>query len=112
MRRLVALILLLTSVTPNAMGTSIDMTPRPALLLKGDRFLAQDSWDCVALYESTGQLLRRFPVGARVEQFDFTQDENFLLIGCGDGSLSLWNAATGEAVWRRTHKQTGRHPRG
>jgi hypothetical protein len=103
MRRLVALILLLIAVTPNAMGTSIDMTPRPALLLRGDRFLAQDSWDCVALYESTGQLLRRFPVGAPVQQFDLTTDEKFLLVGCRDGSLSLWDTTTGAAVWRRTH---------
>jgi hypothetical protein len=108
MRLLVALIVLLTSVTPNAIGTTIDMTPRPALLLKdGDRFLVQDSWDSLALYDSTGRLLQRFPVGARVEQFDLTNDESFLLIGSGDGSLTLWNAATGEVVWRRTHKQTG-----
>ena len=91
------------------LGTTIDMRPRPAILLKGaGRFLAQDSSDSLALYDaSNGQALRRFPAGAHVNEFDLTTDERFLLIACADGRLSLWDVASGENVWRMTSRQTG-----
>jgi hypothetical protein len=93
----------------DAVGTTIDRSPRPALLLKGGaRFLAQDGWDSVALYDAAGgQALRRFPAGARVNKIDLTADETSLLIACADGSLGVWDVATGEIVWRKGPADTG-----
>ena len=91
-----------------ALGTTIDMRPRPAILLKGaGKFLAQDSSDSVALYDAgNGQALHRFPASARVNEFDLTTDEKFLLIACADGGLGLWDIDTGGNVWRKTPQQT------
>jgi WD40 repeat protein len=92
-----------------ALAKSIDNTPRPTIILKGaTKFLAQDGWDSVALYDAAnGQPIHRFSAGARVEMIDLTADEKSLLVACGDGSLSLWDLATGENLWRKTPTQTG-----
>jgi hypothetical protein len=61
----------------------------------------------VALYDATnGQLIYRFPAGARVEGIDLTSDEKYLLIACTDGRLNVWDIETGENVWQRTPRQT------
>jgi WD40 repeat protein len=94
---------------PEAFGTTLDRSPPPALLLKGAaRFLVQDGWDSVALYDAAnGQALRRFPAGARVNKIDLTADEKFLLIACADGGLSVWDVMSGENVWRKRPAGTG-----
>jgi hypothetical protein len=62
----------------------------------------------VALYDAAnGQPIHRFSAGARVEMIDLTTDQKSLLVACGDGSLSLWDLATGNNLWRKTRAQTG-----
>jgi hypothetical protein len=95
-------------VTP-APATTIDTSPRHAILLgKSARFLAQDAWDSVALYAvADGRLVRRFPAGQRVNAIDVTADEGLLLVAGAGGGIGVWDLETGTKVWWIGPFQTG-----
>lgn len=96
-------------VAPPATGTTYDRSPRPTVLLAGSsRFVAQDSWDGVALYRlSDRSLVHRFRVPAGVCTFAVTPDEKVLLLAGADGSLAAWDLATAATRWSLSPSRSG-----
>jgi WD40 repeat protein len=72
------------------------------------RFVAQDSWDSVALYRvSDATVIHRFVGSHFVNLFATTPDEKSLLVVCRGGILSLWNVETGKLVWQQSGWASG-----
>jgi DNA-binding beta-propeller fold protein YncE len=90
-------------------ATTIDMSPRPAILLpKSEQFIAQDAMNSLALYRyGEGEPVRRFQVGPSINEIDVTADEQMLLIACDTGEVSVWNIETGERIWSKPPSKTG-----
>jgi hypothetical protein len=87
-----------------AFGETIDRSPRKAILLNDSkRFIVQDAWNCVALYQ-LGEVMpiHRFPTPGWVENLAVTSDEKRLLVACSNGSLGVWEVETGTRVWEQT----------
>jgi hypothetical protein len=98
-------------LAPAATATSIDTSPRPTLILPASgQFVAQDSWEGVALYRlRDASLVRSFRAGHRVDTFAVTRDEKTLLIACLNGSLAAFDLATGATNWSLSPWQSGLH---
>jgi WD40 repeat protein len=80
------------------------------LLPVSKQFIVQSAWDSVGLYRLADLgLVRTFGVGASVNKFDVTQDEQTVLVGCDDGSLSAWDVATGAQRWGLSSWSSGQH---
>jgi hypothetical protein len=94
--------LALLSVTSTA-ATSYYHGPYPARALAStDQFLSCDSRHSVALYRlSDLSFVRRFSVWCSVEWWWVTADEKVLLVAGSVGSLSAFELATGQRLWRR-----------
>jgi hypothetical protein len=92
-----------------AHGTKYDTRDRPAFLLpRSKQFVVQDAWDSVATYGiKDGEVVHKFPARERVNKFDVTADEEFLVIACADGSVGVWELETGNRRWWKGQRATG-----
>jgi WD40 repeat protein len=84
-----------------AIATSIDTSPRQALLLpRSGQLVAQISLSSVGLYELADRsLVRSFPVPTLVRWMAVTDDEKVLVMGCIDGSIMGRDLTTGQELW-------------
>lgn len=104
--RTTGLIVGLVLLAGAAAATSIDTTPRPAILLRDGRFVAQDTSTSMALYDPAGKQLARFPSGP-LSTFAVTADGARVLVACGDGRLTLGDLTAGTTAWNRPAARTG-----
>jgi hypothetical protein len=83
-------------------GTKPKMEPKPALLLaRSKQVVVFDSMISLAAYGVTdGKRLHRFQAGGRIQKFDVSADERFLVC-CGEGLVALWDLQRGQRLWQR-----------
>jgi WD40 repeat protein len=106
--RLIAVVLV--SLAPSvASGTKYDTRPRLARILANSAtFVVQNGWNSVAVYRiGDGKLLHKFPANGRVNKFDVTADERFLVVACADGTVAVWDLSAGDRLWRKNSRDTG-----
>jgi hypothetical protein len=66
--------LLLLVVAQSSSATTIDLSPRPAFLLRSGAFVAQDGPTSVTLYDATGKPVHRFVTGG-IAAIDVSSDD-------------------------------------
>ena len=99
-RRFLLLVAVVILPAAEARGTSINDEPRPVRILAGgERFLAQNTMESVALYSAEGLCLHTFPCEGIPSELDVTPDETGLLLASYAGEVSRWSLDTGELAW-------------
>ena len=86
-----------------------DTTPKPSAFLgDSNRFVAVDSMESAAIYSAEdGKQLHKLSVAGRINKLAVTTDHKFVCIACGNGSISVWDTATGENLWAKLPGELG-----
>jgi WD40 repeat protein len=99
-------ILHLLLVAYPAWATSIDQSPRTAILLKTGNFVAQDTPWSATLYAPRGAPLQRYSLSS-ISDIEVSLDEKYLLLVGHDGELGMGDLQTGETLWTKGAWRTG-----
>src|SRR5579871_79436 len=100
MRPIKPFLTILFIISGTTQATTIDMSPRPAFLLRTGGFVAQDGPTSVCVYGPSGRIAARFE-SARVQSFDASADDRRLLVVGRDGSAKMFDVTAGKILWSK-----------
>lgn len=85
----------------DAVGRGVNLSPLPSLFLgKCGQIVALSRWDTATIYRvPDGHVVHDFTVGAKISAMAMTADETRLALGCKDGTIGVWEIASGANVW-------------
>ena len=74
-------------------------TPPIEFGISGGKFVHASEDSTLILREAgSGSIIQRFPLNSYVSDLDYNEQTNQLLVGFGNGEMSLWDTSTGELI--------------